>query len=98
MWIDTADSRDRQPEHKHSERIREQVFLGCANTDTSSAELTDGIKAALMSGGNVKDLLRSCGEKLETGTTRTPCDLWHYLWILALQHITFLIAAKGSCL
>lgn len=77
--------------------------MGCVNIDASSAELTDGIKlkvgnAALMSGRNFKGLVRSCGERLEAGTTCIPCDLWHYLWILALQHITFLIATKGSCL
>ena len=73
VWIDTADSRDRQQERRHNERIREQVFLDCLYVHTSSAELTSTIKqgaddTGLMSGRNFKDLLCSCGERLISGT------------------------------
>lgn len=103
MWIDTADSRERQQEHRHHERIREQVFLDCLHIHTSSAELTSTIKqgaddAALMAGRNFKDLLCSCGERLLSRTWCIPCDLCLLKWVLALQRVTFLIATQGSSL
>lgn len=46
-WIDTADSRDRQQEHRYQERIRERVFLDCLHIHTSSAELSSAIEQGL---------------------------------------------------
>lgn len=102
-WIDTADSRDRQQEHRYQERIREQVFLDCLHVHTSSAELSSAIEqgagsAAFVAGRNFKDLLCRCGERLLSGTWCIPCDLCLLKWVLALQCATFLIATQGSSL